>query len=134
MQVNASAQATPDRIKPGFELKRSMRLRTKRDFTRVRDQGRRLARGCLIANWFPQPAGTRTRLGVITARKLGKATYRTRARRLLREAFRLHQHDLRRPLELVLVARTSIVGKKLADVERDLVSALRQANLLKQIP
>ncbi|MBU6399132.1 MAG: ribonuclease P protein component, partial [Verrucomicrobia bacterium] len=53
-----------------------------------------------------------------------------RARRLLREAFRLHRRDLDRPIELVLVARSPIVGKRLADVERDFLRALRRANLL----
>ncbi|MBI2949555.1 MAG: ribonuclease P protein component [Verrucomicrobia bacterium] len=107
-----------------------MRLRTMQDFARVREQGRRLAKGCLIANWFPQTGRTQIRLGVITGRRLGKANIRTRARRLMREAFRRHQHDLRGTVDLVLVARASIVGKKLADVERDLLSVLRQANLL----
>ena len=68
---------------------------------------------------------------VITSRKMGEAVARNRARRLLREAFRLHQHDLRCPVDLVLVARNSIVGKKLAGVEHDFLKALRQAKLLK---
>jgi ribonuclease P protein component len=56
---------------------------------------------------------------------------RSRARRLLREAFRLHQHDLASPVDLVLVARPSIAGRPLADVERDFLAALRRARLLK---
>ena len=54
---------------------------------------------------------------------------RSRARRLLRECFRLHQRELARPVDLVLVARPSIAGKKLADVEMDLMRVLRQARL-----
>ncbi|MBM3840722.1 MAG: ribonuclease P protein component [Verrucomicrobia bacterium] len=131
MQAQNSVPAAPASNRRRHELKRSMRLRTRQEFLRVRDQGRRLARGCLIANWFPQPGETPSRLGVITSRKLGKATIRTRARRLLREAFRRHQHDLQKSVELVLVARSSIADKKLADVERDLLAVLRQANLLK---
>ena len=122
----------PARVPDGFELKRSMRLRTMRDFTRVREVGRRLAKGCLIANWLTQPGAVFGRLGVITSRKLGKACIRTRARRLLREAFRLNQRNLGESVDIVLIARSSIIGKKLADVERDLLSVLRQANLLKK--
>lgn len=77
------------------------------------------------------PEGSLPRLGVVTGRKLGGAIVRSRARRLLRETFRLHQHDLRHPISLVLVARSSIVNKKLPDVERDFLAVLRRAGLLK---
>lgn len=78
------------------------------------------------------PSGMPAKLGVITSRKLGKAHVRSRARRLLRESFRLHQGELRDPVAVVLIARASILGRKLADVERDFVSVLRQADLLKR--
>lgn len=112
-------------------LRRAARLVQSRDFARLRREGRRLAVGCLAANWQPRPAGERTRLGVITARRLGNAVVRNRARRLLREAFRKHQHELAAPVDLVLVARQSIAGRRLADVESDFLSALRRAGMLK---
>ena len=62
----------------------------------------------------------------------GTGLARSRARRLLRETFRLHQHDLRQPVRMVLVARSSILGKQRAEVERDFLSALRKAKLLKE--
>jgi RNase P protein component len=51
-------------------------------------------------------------LGVVTSKKIGGAVQRSRARRLLRESFRQHQHEFAQPVELVLVARNSIAGKK----------------------
>ena len=118
--------------RPSLRLPQSMRLKQRRDFTELKQQGQRLAAGCLIANWTTSPAGSGSRLGVITSRKLGSAVTRSRARRLLRETFRLHQHDLRQPVRMVLVARSSILGKQRADVERDFLSALRKAKLLKE--
>jgi ribonuclease P protein component len=118
---------TPRRLRFG----RGARIKQGRDFRRVRQSGERLTCGCLIANWQRLPAQGTSRLGVITASRIGGAVVRNRARRLLREAFRLHQHELTGPVDLVLVARQSIGGKPLADVERDFLTALRKARLLK---
>ena len=114
-----------------LRLPRSRRLRLGRDFQRARMEGRRLVQGCLILNWLPLPAGQPTRLGVVTSRKIGGATVRNRARRLLREAFRRHQFELRQPMDLVLVARHSIGTKRFADTERDYLTALHRAGALK---
>ena len=114
-----------------LSLPRACRIKQGRDFARAKLQGKRVTSGCLIANWFRLPPGTPSRIGVITGRRLGGAVVRVRARRLLREAFRLHQLELTEPLDLVLVARSSIVGKAFATVEKDFLAALRQAKVLK---
>jgi len=116
---------------PRLLLNRTLRIKQNRDFSRVRQAGQRLVHGCLIANWQPLPAGSPTRLGVVTSGKIGNAVIRSRARRLLRESFRLHQHELAQPLDLVLVARHSIVGRPFAAVEKDFLTTVRQAGLLK---
>ena len=109
---------------------RSQRLKLGRDFARTRQDGQRAVQGCLIANWRRLPAGTTTRLGVVTSRKIGGAVVRNRARRLLREAFRVHQGELTQPVDLVLVARQSIVGRALAEVEKDFLVTMSRAGLM----
>ncbi len=113
-------------------LDRAARIKQGRDFARVRQQGQRLVCGCLIANWQRLPAAAHSRLGVVSSGKIGGAVVRNRARRLLRESFRLHQNELSGPVDLVLVARQSIVSKGFADVERDFLTTLRKAGLLKR--
>ena len=110
---------------------RDARLKRSRDFARLRVEGERLSLGCLIANWRRLPPGSRSRLGVVTAAKIGGAVTRNRVRRLLRETFRLHQHSLGQPVDLVLVARPSIAGKGFAEVKKDFLITLRRAGLLK---
>lgn len=113
---------------------RAMHIKHGRDFALARQEGERAVRGCLVANWRRLPPGSPPRLGIVTSRKIGNAVVRNRARRLLRETFRLHQHDLAHPVDLVLVARASITGKRRAEVEKDLLSTLAKAGLLHQNP
>ncbi len=121
------AGVTPQRLGLG----RAMRIKQNRDFARLRREGQRLANGCLVANWQRLPANADSRLGVITSGKIGNAVVRNRARRLLREVFRVHQHELAQPVDLVLVARQSLVAKGFGGVEKDFLTTLRKAGLLK---
>jgi ribonuclease P protein component len=118
---------SPQRLRFG----RAARIKKGRDFSRVRREGERLVNGCLVANWQRLPAPAPSRLGVITSGKIGNAVVRNRARRVLRETFRLHQHALSCPVDLVLIARPSIVGKEFGIVEKDFLTTLRRAGLLK---
>lgn len=133
--------ATPTQTFP-----RTVRIRDSRDFTRLKDTGRRLTQGCLILNWHcggteaigkgvegiapvqaPMPT---TRLGVITSRRIGGSVVRNRARRLLREVFRIHRIRLHRGCDLVIIARKSIGNLNLVGVELDFLAACRRAKLL----
>jgi ribonuclease P protein component len=109
-------------------------LKQRGEFARAKAQGLRLVCGCLIANVAPRPPESSSRLGVVTSRKIGGAVQRSRARRLLRESFRLHQRELARPVDLVLIARPSIAGKKFVEVERDFLRAVKQARLERPAP
>jgi ribonuclease P protein component len=119
---------------PRLSLSQKQRLERSWEFDRVRREGQRVVKGCLILNWRVAEGGPESsRIGVVTSRKIGGAVVRSRARRLLREVFRRHQHDFIRPLEMVLVARQSISGKAYSDVERDFVSAARQGKILREV-
>ena len=116
-----------------LRFSQAQRLKRSWEFNRARLEGQRIVKGCLILNWRSADAETRpgtSRLGVVTSRKIGNAVARSRARRLLREVFRRHQHDLSQSNDIVLIARNSIADKSYADVERDFISAARQAKLI----
>ena len=113
-------------------LSRARRIKQGRDFSRAKAQGRRLVQGCLILNWVSLPPSAPSRVGVVTGRRIGESVARSRARRLLREAFRLHQLELAKPVDVVLVARASIAGKRYAEVESDFLRALKKAGLYRE--
>jgi ribonuclease P protein component len=87
---------------PRFRFRPLQRLRLQRDIQRVR-RGRCRAsnRNLLIYAW-PNALG-RTRLGLAVGKKLGSAPLRNRQKRLIREAFRLGQHDLPEGYDLLCV-------------------------------
>lgn len=115
-----------------LKFARAMRLKQGRDFSRIRRQGQRVATGCVIVNWHRLGAQAEPRLGVVTSRRVGNAVVRSRARRLLREVFRVHQHDLAQGVDVVLVARPSIADKGYGGVEKDFLATMRKAGLLKK--
>lgn len=115
---------------PRLKFSRDQRLQHPWEFERAKREGQRLVSGCLILNWRFSDDQKTSRLGVVTSKKIGNAVVRSRARRLLREVFRLHQHDFNRPADFVLIARNSIARKGYAHVERDFLRALKQARLV----
>ena len=90
---------------PGsYTFPKSLHLRSPREFDAVYSNKTRESRGPLTAYALPNKLG-HPRLGLSVSRKVGTAVRRNRIRRLLREAFRLIQHDFPRPYDLVLVIR-----------------------------
>lgn len=124
---------------------KSRRLQRSGDFSRLKTEGQRQVCGCLIFNWQTRPDASlpaelgspqrleailaRTQLGVVSSRTVGNAVERNRARRLIREVFRLHQSELQQPVRMVLVARASIARRDFAAVERDFLQCLRRSGL-----
>jgi len=95
----------------------------------VYDQGRRVE-GRLAVLYALDAPGEPRAIGIVTSRKIGGAVARNRARRLLREAYRLNQHKLKPNLQLVLVARTAIDGKRYAEVEAAVLALFQAAGCL----
>ena len=72
----------------------------------------------------------RTRFGFAVGKRIGKATVRNRARRLMREAIRCRVNDIAPGWDVVLIAREGIRDASFATVDRMVEQLLRQASLL----
>ena len=65
-----------------------------------------------------------TRLGITASRKVGGAVERNRAKRLVREFFRLHREMLQPGSDIVVIVRTGADKLSYRDVESELGSLL----------
>ena len=99
-----------------FSLPKEARLLKRAEFLRVYKQGSRIEGRFMTVFLLPGKRGIH-RVGITATRKaIGKAHDRNRAKRLLREVFRLSRVELERlngRFDWVLNARRSIVQKKL---------------------
>ncbi|MBQ8613826.1 MAG: ribonuclease P protein component [Ruminiclostridium sp.] len=66
--------------------------------------------------YFRENKRRRNRCGIVTGKKIGNAVVRNRARRVIREAFRIFDHDLRQLTEkrydFIFVARSQTAEQK----------------------
>lgn len=104
-----------------YRFARSHRLTHARQYDAVYEARVRESRGPLTVFALPNDLG-HPRLGLSVGRKVGSAPKRNRIKRLLREAFRLSQHDLPCGYDLVINVRPHGAAM-LADYQR-LLSAL----------
>ena len=70
------------------------------------------------------------RIGLAVSKKIGTACVRSRAKRIIRAAYRAIESEgmLKTGYLVVIAARSEIVGKKTQDVERDLRRAFTHLN------
>ena len=74
------------------------------------------------------------RLGLTTGKKIGGAVVRSRARRLMREAYRLieDEQNLVYGNLLVIAARAKIADAKMQDVKKDMLWCLKRVGLVEK--
>jgi len=91
--------------------------------------------GRFLVLWLRFAPDADRRLGVVTSRRtLPSAVSRNRARRLLREAFRLNRAHLQPDVDVLLLARGRIEHVKRQDVEADFRTACRRAGIWREGP
>jgi ribonuclease P protein component len=99
------------------------RLRRRAEFTRVYERGTRL-RGRFMT-CFALPNGLDSpRLGIAASRKIGNAVIRNRAKRRIRELYRLAKPL--KAIDIVFVPRRELVKAAWPELEADYRAALQR--------
>ncbi len=98
-------------------------------FAKLFESGKSEANRSLVMRYVPNGLD-KTRVGVITSKRtFHHAVERTRARRLMREAFRLERTHLLPGYDLVLIGRRKLTEMRCQEVQSDLLKLCRRAHL-----
>jgi len=106
-----------------------MRLKAPALITDAFRQNKRFV-GRLMVLLIREGPGASLRLGVAAGKIIGGAVQRNRARRRLREAFRLNRHLLQGECDIVLLARSQLASASWQQVQAELIALADKAGLL----
>jgi ribonuclease P protein component len=112
----------------GHRLRRSARLRSRKDFLRVQGGGARTASRhflLLRAERFPGAVGEGARLGITVSRRVAGAVGRSRVKRRVREVFR-RGRDRLTEADLVVIARGGAAELPADEARRELEQLFRR--------
>lgn len=105
-------------------------LRRKDDFTRIYKKGRSIGDRYVVL-FYRKNNLSYNRIAFLASKKVGNSVARNRARRLIRENYRLYCDDMKKGYDIIFIARNSINGRKSYDVKKSLRSAVSRAGLFK---
>lgn len=106
---------------------KAQRVRRKAEFQQVFDFGLRVP-SRYFTLLVAQRSGNTARLGIVASRKLGDAVRRNRAKRLIREVFRLNTPlQAGEGIDLVVIPRRELLAAPLSELEKDFRGAWRRA-------
>ncbi len=124
----------PERTLSGERLRRMQRLRSPRDFQRVRAQGKRVSGAVLFLGYAARSESDDsgfTRIGFSVSRRVGGAVIRNRVKRRLREVIRRELARIAPGYDLVITARPGAADARMETLKQDVAVLLARARLLR---
>lgn len=112
-------------------MKQTVSLKENHLFRRLYQKGKTAADGRL-ALYVRQNGRRENRLGLTVSTKVGHAVVRNRVRRRLREIYRLHEGELARGMDVVIVARVRAAGSGYRQLEQSFLKLSGRLGLLKK--
>ncbi len=104
-------------------------LKKNHEFRRLYSKGKSAAAPCLVCYCRKNSRGS-SRIGFTVSNKIGNAVTRNRIRRRLREIYRLHEGEVKRGYDIVIVARHRAAEADYHRLEKELMKTLGRLSLL----
>lgn len=101
---------------------KSEKIRRNAEFSEIIQTGRKVS-GQLMTCFY-RPAEKR-QIGFATPKRLGQAVERNRARRRMREAYRINKNEVG-PIRMIVLAKPSIKQATWEDIQREFRQLIRQ--------
>ena len=103
-------------------------IKRRSDFQHVYQKGTSVAgRGMIL--YVLRDVRVAGKVGFAAGKKLGCAAVRSRTKRLLREAYRHMQHELRQDVGILLIGRAGLAAGKMQDAAGELRRLARRAQI-----
>lgn len=115
--------------KRNYSFKKISRLKSKQGFQAVYGRGRTVVDG-LAVFYILSSQDSSLKIGLAAGKKLGCAVVRNRIKRMMREVFRKHQHELKQGYHIVWVARRKLAKADYKTYERVFMRLAKRAALL----
>ena len=112
-------------------MKRAVTLKENHEFRRLYRKGTSAVDGGMVVYCRKNKLGN-NRLGITASVKLGHAVVRNRARRRLREVYRLNADKLRQGWDIILVARGRTASMPWRDLNETFLRLCRKLDLLEK--
>ncbi|SFP77209.1 ribonuclease P protein component [Oscillibacter sp. PC13] len=113
-------------------MKRADTLKENYEFRRLYQKGASAVGGGMVIYCRKNRLG-RNRLGITVSVKLGHAVVRNRARRRLREVYRLNREKLKCGYDIILVARGRTLTASWTDLNDTFLRLCRKLDLVKAL-
>ncbi len=69
------------------------------------------------------------RLGIVASKKVGNSVMRNKARRRIKEIYRINENNIKNGYDIVIIARAAIHQVTFADLEKSVLKLLRKFEL-----
>jgi ribonuclease P protein component len=110
---------------------RQKRLSKDKEFDRIFKTGQGRGQASLAVKIVPNDLGF-NRYGIIISNKISKkATERNRLKRIIREIVKREEEKLKLGLDMVIISRPGLSGKKRPEIESILLPLLKQLKMYK---